>query len=347
VATELSTQASLAGVPVLVTGATGFLGGVLARRLALGAGARVTAVGRNPAASERLQRETAGGGLRFLRADLAQPGAAEAACDGQATVFHCAARSSSWGPYADFYRDNVTATQNVIRGCQRAGARLVHVSTPSVCFADRPRLNVSETDPLPARQTSHYAATKRLAEQAVAAAVAQGLPAISLRPRVIFGPRDTNLLPRLIQQMEHGRLRIIGDGRNWGDLTYVDNVVDALLLGARAPASLMGRTFHITNGEPVRLWEMIATVCAALGFPPPAGRVPLPAALALAGALELAHAALRRPGEPRLTRHAVRLMALDATLDISAARRDLGYAPRVSLAEGTRRLAEWWRAGQP
>ena len=338
---------TLKGRPVLVTGATGFLGGALARRLALAEGARVTAVGRRAEAAEQLLRETTDGQLRFKRADLAQPAEAEAACAGQAVVFHCAAQTGAWGPYDGFYQNNVVATHNVIAGCRSAGARLVHVSTPSLCFADAPRLNVAESDPLPTRQLSQYAATKLLAEQAVNAASAEGLPAITLRPRAIFGPRDTTLLPRLIRQMERGRLRVIGDGRNQADLTYVDNVVDALLLCAVAPASVLGRTYHITNGEPLLLWGAIDKLCTALGYRLPAGRLPLPAALALAGVLEQAHDWLRRPGEPVLTRYAVRMLALDATLDIGAARRDLGYAPRVSTAVGIELLAEWWRAGRP
>jgi nucleoside-diphosphate-sugar epimerase len=188
---------SVAGTPVLVTGATGFLGGALARRLALAEGARVTAVGRRAAAAEALRQDTTGGQLLFRRADLAQRAEAEAACAGQAIVFHCAAQTGAWGPYAEFHRNNVVVTHNIIAGSRRAGARLVHVSTPSLCFADQPRLNVAESDPLPARQLSHYAATKLLAEQAVNAAVAQGLSAITIRPRAIFGPRDTTLLPRL------------------------------------------------------------------------------------------------------------------------------------------------------
>jgi len=338
---------SLSGAPVLVTGATGFLGGALARRLALVEGACVTAVGRRAAAAETLLLETAGGHLRFIQADLAQPSEAEAACAGQAIVFHCAAQTGAWGSYAEFYRNNVLATHNIIAGSQSAGARLVHVSTPSLCFADQPRLNVSESDPLPPRQLSHYAATKLLAEQAVNAGAAEGLRAIIIRPRAIFGPRDTTLLPRLIRQMARGRLRIVGDGRNQADLTYVDNVVDALLLCAEAPEALLGRTFHITNGEPLRLWGAIDKLCLALGYRLPAGRLPLPAALALAAVLEQAHDWLRRPGDPALTRYAVRMLALDATLDIRAARRELGYVPRVSTGVGMERLAEWWRAGQP
>jgi nucleoside-diphosphate-sugar epimerase len=345
VAEDAGRQTNLAGVPVLVTGATGFLGGALARRLAQQEGARVSAVGRSAQAGEALLRETAGTGLRFVRADLAEPGAAAAACAGQAVVFHCAAQTGAWGGYADFYRNNVAAAESVIAGCREAGARLVHVSTPSVCFADRPRLNVAEGDPLPARQLSHYAQTKMLAERLVSQASAEGLPAIIVRPRAVFGPRDSTLLPRLLRQLARGRLPVLGSGRNFGDLSYVDNVVDALLLCAGAPQAALGRTFHITNGEPVRLWEAIEQLCDALGYARPRGRLPLPAALILAALLEWTHAALRRPGEPLLTRYAVRLLALDATLDIRAARRDLGYAPRVSLAEGLRRTAEWWRAG--
>ena len=343
----LNGMTSLEGVSVLVTGATGFLGGALARRLALAEGARVTALGRRADAGARLTREIYGHDLRFVQADLAQPDAAQAACAGQAIVFHCAARAGAWGAYTDFQRDNVSVTHNIIAGCRRAGARLVHVSTPSVCFAGQPRLAVSESDPLPARQLSPYAATKLLAEQAVNTATADGLRAICIRPRAIFGPRDTTLLPRLIQRLALGRLPILGDGRNQADLTYVDNVVDALLLCATAPEAVLGRTFHITNGEPVRLWETIGQLCQALGYPPPRRRVPLAAALALAYASELAHTALHRPGEPALTRYGVRLLALDATLDITAARRDLGYAARVSLTAGLERVAAWWRAGQP
>ena len=338
---------TLAGQPVLVIGATGFLGGALARRLALAEGARVTATGRKQAVGEALEREAAGGGLRFVQADLAQAGAAEAACAGQAIVFHCAGLASPWGRYADFYRANVTATENVIRGCAAAGGRLVYVSTPSLYFADQPRLNVAESDALPARQVTHYAATKLLAEQAVDRAVAGGLSAITIRPRALFGPRDTTIMPRLVRQMERGRLRIIGQGDNQADLTFVDNVVDALLLCATAPAAALGCKYNISNGEPVRLWQVVAELCAALGYDAPRQHVPLPAAMALATAAEWTHSLLRRKGEPVLTRQAVRALALDSTLDIRAARRDLGYAPGVSVAEGLRRFVEWWKAGQP
>lgn len=331
-----------AGVPVLVTGATGFVGGALARRLH-SLGARVTAQGRRATAGAAL----AEAGLRFVPGDLAEPAVAVAACAGQQLVFHCAALAAPWGPYRNFYRANVTATEQVAAAARAAGAaRLVHVSTPSLYFADQPGRAVRETDPLPPRQLTAYADTKRLAEQVIAEAHAAGLPTITLRPRAIFGPGDATLFPRLLRQVARGRLRVIGRGDNLADLTYIDNVVDGLLLAASAPAAALGRAYNLTNGEPQPLWPLIAQLCAALGYPPPTGRVPLGAALALAGALELAYTLFGRGAEPPLTRYTVRTLALDATLDISAARRDLGYAPQVSVAEGLARFVAGWRAEQ-
>jgi nucleoside-diphosphate-sugar epimerase len=214
-----------------------------------------------------------------------------------------------------------------------------------VYFGTSPLLNVREDAPLP-KPLSHYAATKRLAEAAVARAHAAGLPVISLRPRAIFGPGDNVLLPRLIRQLQTGRLRIIGDGNNVADLTYIDNVLDALLLCADAPAGVLGRTYNITNGETIRLWDMVRRLCAALGYPPPHQHLSQNAALAIAGALEAAYALL--PGrEPPLTRYTVRMLSQDATLDISAARRELGYVPRVSLEDGLQRFVAWWQAMRP
>jgi nucleoside-diphosphate-sugar epimerase len=331
------------GLKALVTGGTGFVGGALARRLHA-EGARVTALGRNRAAGAALERE----GIAFVAADLADAQAVDAACRGQDWVFHSGALAAPWGPYEEFYAANVTGTENVVAGCRQGSVRrLVHVSTPSVYFADQPRRDVAEGDPLPARHLSDYAATKLLAEQVVARAHQAGLPVITIRPRAIIGPGDTALLPRLIRPLRRGILPVIGDGQNLADLTCVENVVDALLLCAEAPDALLGRTFNITNGEPMKLWDMVRTLCGLLGFPPPRWRLSLPAALRLAGAIERVYAIVLPNREPPLTRFAVRGVALDATLDITAARRDLGYAPRVSVDEGLRAFAGWWKAAHP
>ena len=324
---------------ILVTGATGFLGGALARRLK-SRGDEVTTLGRNPALLAKLDAA----GMRAMCLDLADAAAVRAACQGQAVVFHAAALSSAWGPAREFYRSNVLATQNVIAGCEAASVRrLVYVSTPSIYFRYETRLNVREDAPLPSQPANEYARTKLLAEAEIDRAFARGLPVISLRPRAIFGEGDNAILPRLIERLRQGRLRIIGDGKNISDLTYVENVVDALLLAVESPSSTLGKKYNLTNGEPLPLWPLIEKLCAALGFEYPHRRIPYPLALGLAGMLETACHLLPDQPEPLLTRYMVGVLAKSTTLDIGAARRELGYQPRISVAEGFERYVSWWQ----
>jgi nucleoside-diphosphate-sugar epimerase len=324
----------------LVTGATGFLGGALARRLH-GMGWQVTALGRNHEAGAQLTAE----GIRFVPVDLTDAAAICDACQGQEIVFHSGALSSPWGRAADFYAANVTGTEHAIRGCMAHGIRrLVHVSTPSIYFSFESRLNVREDDPLPPKPINEYARTKLLAEQAVDRAFHDGLPVITIRPRAIFGPGDTSILPRLIDRLQKGRLRIIGDGQNIADLSYVENVVDALILCANSPASTLGLKYNITNGEPVLLWAKVEKLCAALGLTFPQKQVPYVAADRLARVMEAVSRLLPGQPEPPLTRYAVGVLAKSTTLDISAACRDLGYVPRITLNEGFDRFVHWWKA---
>ena len=175
----------------LVTGATGFLGMALARRLKAN-GADVLALGRNPLVLAELERQ----GIQALRADLTNADEVRAACQGQAVVFHSGALSSAWGPAQAFYRANVLGTKNVIAGCQAAGVqRLVYVSTPSIYFGYESRLAVREDAQLPRQPANQYARTKQLAEVEIDQAFKRGLPVISIRPRAIFGEGDHAILP--------------------------------------------------------------------------------------------------------------------------------------------------------
>jgi nucleoside-diphosphate-sugar epimerase len=323
----------------LVTGATGFLGKALARRLQ-SCGNEVTALGRNPSVLAELEQE----GMHSVRADLADGQTIKAACQGKEVVFHSGALSSAWGPARLFYQANVLGTRNVIAGCEAAGVRrLVYVSTPSIYFRFESRMNVREDAPLPAGTVNEYARTKLLAEQEIDRAFTHGLPVISIRPRAIFGEGDNAILPRLISRLQTGRMRVIGDGQNTADLTYVENVVDALLLCANAPEVLLGRKYNITNGEPLPLWGLIRKVCEALDYEFPRRRIPYPAALGLATVLEIVNSLLPGRPEPLLTRYMVGVLAKSTTLDISAARGDLGYVPRISVEEGFQRFVHWWK----
>ncbi|MBI5842692.1 MAG: NAD-dependent epimerase/dehydratase family protein [Chloroflexi bacterium] len=324
----------------LITGATGFLGGALTRRLH-GMGWDVTALGRNPRSLAALEAQ----GIKAVRANLEDTQVILNACKGQDIVFHCGALSSPWGKAYDFYRANVRGTENVIHACEENHVkRLVHVSTPSIYFNLAPRLNVREDAELPEKPVNEYARTKLIAESKIDEAFERGLPVVTIRPRAIFGPGDAAILPRLIDRLQKGRLRTIGDGQNIADLTYVENVVDALLLCAESPANTLGKKYNITNGEPVVLWDMIKKVAGALNLPFPQKHIPYKVADTAAVILELIYRILPGQPEPPLTRYSVSVIAHSATLDISAAKRDLGYKPRISIEEGFDEFVKWWKA---
>lgn len=318
------------------------MGGRLSRLL-MERGWDVTAVGRNAEAGSRLQN----GGIRFVRADLMNKDALHQTCNGQDVVFHCGALSSPWGVYQDFFDANVTGTKHVVKACLQAGVgRLVHVSTPNIYFAYEDRLGIREEDPLPAKPANAYAATKRLAEETVRQGMAEGLDAIILRPRGIFGPGDTSILPRLIAANDKGGIPLIRGGTALLDMTYVDNVADGLILAAMAPDSASGRVYNLTNGEPVRLIDALRRLFELLEKPLRLRPLPYRAASLLGGGLELVS---RMTGkEPRLTRSTVGLLSFSHTLDITRAKELLGYRPSVGMDEGLRRFSVWWKeAGKP
>lgn len=323
---------------ILVTGATGFLGRAVAERLHL-QGKSVLATGRNLKKGEALKKQ----GISFQAADLSRKEEVKGLFEGCEVVVHSAALSSPWGQYADFYDSNVLATEHLLDAALEAGVkRFVHISTPALYFKQASRLDVKENAEL-FKPSNHYIATKRLAEEKVDAALWRGLPVVTLRPRAIYGPKDTSILPRLIKRLESGRLPILGEGKNLVDLTYIDNAVDAVLLAISAAPHVVGRKYNITNGEAVVLWDEIAGICDLLDLKKPKRKLPVSVALGLARILETVYAVLPVHAEPPLTRYTVGLLAHSMTLDTSAAERDLKYKPRVATQEGLERFLVWWQ----
>ena len=291
-------------------------------------GWKVRAVGRSRPALDTLS----GPGVETRSVDIRDREAVAAACEGVDLVIHAAALSSPWGRRSDFFDTNVEGTTHVIDGCRRHGVtRMVHVSSPSVIFDGRDVRDATEEAPFPRRFLSHYCRTKKLAEDAVRGA--GGLETVIIRPKAIFGPGDTTLLPRLLAAGRAGRLAQLGDGMNLVDLTYVDNVVHALRLALTRPDAA-GRVFTITNGQPVRLWEVIRRIVGAAGCSINR-RVPYPIAYVAAALME-ARGRLTAT-EPLLTRYGVALLGRTQTYCIDAARRWLGYEPVVSVEEGLER----------
>ncbi|MBM3874197.1 MAG: NAD-dependent epimerase/dehydratase family protein [Verrucomicrobia bacterium] len=324
-------------LPVLVTGGTGFLGRRLVERL-LAQGRSVTVLSRTRPADLEAQ------GVRWIGAALEDTAAVAAACAGCGTVFHVAARVGVWGPWEDFFRANVLGTRAVIAGCRAAGVgRLVHTSSPSVVYNGRALAGVDESVPLTTDCPSAYPLTKAQAEREVLAANGAELRTVALRPHLIWGPGDPHLVPRLLDRARAGRLWIVGDGTNRVDLVHVENAVDAHLAAERAllrpdsPAA--GRAYFITNGEPVVLWDWINDLLVALGEPPVRRRISHRLARGAGAVAEAVWRGLRLGGEPPMTRFIADELAKDHWFSIAAARRDLGYAPRIAMAEGTAQLA--------
>ncbi len=319
----------------LVTGGGGFLGLAIVRGL-LARGATARSYSRH--AHEGLQ----GLGVEQIAGDLADAAGVTAAAQGCDIVFHVGAKPGIWGEYDDYYRTNVVGTHNVIDACRHHHIqRLVYTSSPSVVFDGKDMESADESVPYPAHFHAHYPRTKALAEQAVRAANDAGLATVSLRPHLIWGPGDNHLLPRLVARARSGQLRRIGSRENLIDAVYIDNAADAHLLAADrlAPGSpIAGKVYFIAQGEPVPMWDMVNRLLGAAGAPPVTRSVPPWLALALAWGFESAHRLSANPAEPRLTKFVVQEMSTAHWFDLSAARRDLGYAPAISIEQGLEKL---------
>lgn len=320
---------------VLVTGGGGFLGGAIVRRL-LAAGHQVRSLQRGdyPALAAL--------GVEQCRADLANRDAVARAVKGCDAVIHCAAKAGVWGRFADYYRANILGTENIVAACQSSGvSRLVFTSSPSVVFDGRDENGIAESAPYPARYLAHYPRTKAAAEQMVLAANGAQLATVALRPHLIWGPGDPHLLPRLVSRARAGKLRLVNRQDNLVDSTYVDNAALAheLALTRLAPdAACTGRAYFISNGEPLPMGELVNRLLAAQGVAPVTRSVSPRTAYAAGALLEWAYRLSGRSGEPRITRFVARQLSTAHWFDLSAARRDLGYQPEVSFAEGLSRL---------
>jgi 2-alkyl-3-oxoalkanoate reductase len=202
---------------------------------------------------------------------------------------------------------------------------------------------VDESVPYPRRWLCNYAHSKGLAEQRVLAANGKsGLLTCSLRPHLIWGPRDRNLVPHVVHCARRGRLRRVGDGTNLVDTSYVEDAAAAHLLAADAldPGSpVAGSAYFISQGEPVNCWKWIDELLAVAGVPPVKKSIPMRAAWAVGAMFEAAYLVFRLKGQPPMSRFLAKQMASSHYFDIGRARRDFGYEPRVSMAEGMRRLA--------
>ncbi|MCY4523760.1 MAG: NAD-dependent epimerase/dehydratase family protein [Halobacteriovoraceae bacterium] len=323
---------------IFVTGGTGFLGGHLITELAK-RGAQITALGRRSPSNE-LQAL----GVRFIQGRLEDARLMMESIKGHDLVAHIGAFSSPYGLYRDFYRSNVLGTQNIFNACLENNVeRCVYISSPSIYFDTHNRENITEDMPYAQKLLNSYVKTKMASELLADEFSARGLDIITLRPRAIFGPGDTTILPPIIEINAKGKFPRFNKGPVKADITYVDNVVDAILLAFQGRKQLAGEKFNITNNEVHELYAILEKLFQALGHPHKTKKLPFTPLYLTVSLLENIYLALGIKNPPPITTTGLMYLAYGQSFDITKAKRELGYQPKISVEEGLTRYASWYQ----
>ncbi|MFA6498873.1 MAG: NAD-dependent epimerase/dehydratase family protein [Desulfurivibrionaceae bacterium] len=323
---------------VVVLGGSGFIGKALVHRLVEdGIETVVLARGAFPEADAL--------GVRFLSGDIGDVDFLKNSLVGYDTVFHLASKVGLSGNKDDYYRTNVVGTQNVLAACQANNiTALVYASTPGVVYQKDDLCGVNERTPYARKFLCDYVRSKALAEQMVLEANSGTLKTIALRPHLVWGPGDTNLIPRLLGQARCRQLKRVGDGHNLVDVTYIDNAVDAFILAAQnlhGLASGAGKPYFVSQGEPVNLWNWLNKFFRRLDIPIVEESIPFQKAYLMGMFMENAFPFARIKQEPCMTRFLAVQLAKSHWFSIENANRDLGYFPKVSTAEGINTILQW------
>src|SRR3954452_609919 len=322
---------------VLVTGASGMLGRAAATGL-LERGDQVTV----------LQRRPAGLPCREVLGDVADPAVVTRALRGQDAVLHLAAKVDVTGRWTDYVHANIDGTRAVLDACRAAAVgRLVHVSSPSVAHAGTALTGVGAEPADPVRTCGRYSRSKAVAELDALAADSASLAVLAVRPHLVWGPGDAQLVERIVDRARVGRLPVIGSGAALIDTTYVDNAAGALIAAVDACGPVHGEALVVSNGEPRPVAEVLGRLCRAAGAPGPRGRVPFGAAYLVGAAVEGVWAATRGRSVPPLTRFLAEQLATAHWFDQRRTRTALRWRPEVRLDEVFARLGDWFLGARP
>ena len=326
---------------VLVTGGSSLIGaGVAAALVARGDDVTVQQRSRSAALAQLDVRQELG--------DIRDPDVVQTAADGCDAIVHLAAKVGVVGEWEEYRSINVDGTRNVIAAAQRRGiGRVVHVSSPSVAHGGEPIIGGGADEPVLGRRHAWYPESKAMAEIDALRAASDELGVVAIRPHLVWGPGDTQLVGRIVERAAAGRLALVGGGRALVDTTYIDNAVDALVaaLDSVVPgAPCSGRAYVVSNGEPRTIRELVEGICRAAGVPFEPRSVSLRVGRSVGAAVERIWPLLRRDDEPPLTQFLAEQLGTAHWFDPRPARDDLGWTPSVSIDDGLARLAAWYAA---
>tara|TARA_B100000686_G_C16784812_1_gene974498 strand:- start:930 stop:1922 length:993 start_codon:yes stop_codon:yes gene_type:complete len=318
----------------LVTGGGGFLGSGIVYAL-LKDGYYVSVIGRG--AYPHLPQS-----VKLLKGDIRDFEFVNNSLKNIDVIFHTAAIPGIWGPAKEFYSINVQGTENIIKACRKNRVpKIIFTSSPSVVFGQSSLEGVDESTPYPKTYLCEYSRTKALAEKIIVNANDSNLSTVAIRPHLIWGPGDPHLVPRILEKAGKNRLVKVGEGKNRVDIIYIDNAVSAHLKAGEAltpNGNVAGKTYFVSDGEPVILWDWIDQLLKRVGKPMISGKISYDNAMRLGGLMEMAYGVLRIKGEPPMTRFLASQLAKSHYFNISRAKKDFGYKPLVSPQEGMDRL---------
>ncbi len=323
---------------LIITGATGFIGRHIADRL-IEDGHEVIGIGRNPKIGSELEDK----GVVFRTVDITSleemtNSISEADC-----MIHCAAKIGGWGKYGDFYNANVLGTSNVIHACRKYGInKIITVSSPSIYYTGKDRINVNENDPVPNKLANHYSTTKLMADRELLKFEREGFKTIILRPRAVHGPFDRTIIPHILSLSERKNMPLINGGNALSDVTYIDNLVDAVVLSMHANDKCWNEIYNISNGDPIKIKDWFAQVLKAFKRPYEPKVVPLFLANVMATLYAVRGSIPVFGKEPPMTHFSVGYLAHTLTMSIQKAKDALGYYPKVTNQQGFEMHASWY-----
>lgn len=322
----------------LVTGGGGFLGKRIVQML-IDKGFNCSVVGRND------YPELIDIGCTCFKGDITNLSFLQDCFQDIDTVFHVAALAGIWGSWNNYFKTNVIGTQNVVAACKRNNVkRLIYTSTPSVVFNGDHITGGDESLPYAKKPLSNYAKSKILAEKYFLDSISDDFRGCAIRPHLIWGPEDPHLIPRLMERGKAKKLKIVGEGKNIVDVSFVDNVAHAHILAAESLCTSDNanrQAYFIGEEEPVELWSWINNLFDKLDIPTINSKISFKTAYTIGSTLEVVYKTFRINGEPSMTRFVAEQLAKSHYFSHQKAKKDFGYSPLVATDLGMERLINW------